>query len=501
MTTLVEKRNSNKFCKFHGEVGHTTDECMHLKRQIEEMLKARKLSHLIKELKQSNGKDQTKASKKGEPSGKDKSLAILMVQPWQRVARQNITQTFSPESVISFPPLEEEDGMEGPMIIESEMIGHCMHRMGKENPGSSIHGSRNAKIPSDRRNGYTTEQQDHSTRMHNGFRTRSATAKEGQKELCGLLRRNLDIFAWKPADMTGVPRHIAEHRLNIREGYRLEDDPLDTIIEDKEELPDPWILFTDRSSCIDGSGAGLIITNLEGMEFTYALRLRVNATNNEGRNTESHSIAESSSEIAKQIGVENAFKQDVVYLQTTLKMFSINKYVEEKQKAEHKQEWQRYVVEEEDLHWDYTKVYEYLQREISSKRKEEVEVQEPYAAKRRCRYAASYVLRISTKGQLLHSMPWFTRSVWVAKAFRALGSPRLVPEPRSRKLTPINSPHGLISQMGDGSHKRWGIDIAGPFLKGPGKVKFLIVVMDYFTKWIEVKLVATIMGAQVKKFM
>ncbi|GJW58697.1 hypothetical protein Tco_0105428 [Tanacetum coccineum] len=50
MTTPVEKRNANKFCEFHGEVGHTTDECMHLKRQIEEMLKAVKLSHLIKEL-------------------------------------------------------------------------------------------------------------------------------------------------------------------------------------------------------------------------------------------------------------------------------------------------------------------------------------------------------------------------------------------------------------------------------------------------------------------
>ncbi|GKF99991.1 hypothetical protein Tco_0301682, partial [Tanacetum coccineum] len=40
MITPVEKRNASKFCKFHGEVGHTTDECMHLKRQIEEMLKA-----------------------------------------------------------------------------------------------------------------------------------------------------------------------------------------------------------------------------------------------------------------------------------------------------------------------------------------------------------------------------------------------------------------------------------------------------------------------------
>nr|GFB44213.1 reverse transcriptase domain-containing protein [Tanacetum cinerariifolium] len=39
-----------------------------------------------------------------------------------------------------------------------------------------------------------------------------------------------------------------------------------------------------------------------------------------------------------------------------------------------------------------------------------------------------------------------------------------------------------------------------PFLEGPGKVKFLIVAMDYFTKWIEAKAVATITGGQVKKF-
>ncbi|GJT55425.1 hypothetical protein Tco_0990479 [Tanacetum coccineum] len=32
----------------------------------------------------------------------------------------------------------------------------------------------------------------------------STLTTEGQKVLCDLLRRNLDIFAWKPADMTGV---------------------------------------------------------------------------------------------------------------------------------------------------------------------------------------------------------------------------------------------------------------------------------------------------------
>nr|GEW37293.1 reverse transcriptase domain-containing protein [Tanacetum cinerariifolium] len=93
MITQVKKRNSNKFFEFHGEMGHNTDECMHLKRQIEELLKNGKLLH-----------------------------------PWQRLARQKITQSFSLNLEILFLPLEEE-GTEGPMIIEAEIRGHFIHRM------------------------------------------------------------------------------------------------------------------------------------------------------------------------------------------------------------------------------------------------------------------------------------------------------------------------------------------------------------------------------------
>nr|GEU35859.1 reverse transcriptase domain-containing protein [Tanacetum cinerariifolium] len=42
---------------------------------------------------------------------------------------------------------------------------------------------------------------------------------KGRTELCSILKKNLDIFAWQPSDMTGVPRSVVEHRLNIREGY------------------------------------------------------------------------------------------------------------------------------------------------------------------------------------------------------------------------------------------------------------------------------------------
>ncbi|GJU57478.1 reverse transcriptase domain-containing protein [Tanacetum coccineum] len=106
MTTSVEKRNANKFCEFHGEVGHNTDECNHLRKQIEDMLKAGKLSHIIRELKQSSRKEQPK-----------------------KKVRQKITQSFSSDLKISFSSLGNDEGAEGPLIIEAEIGGHQVHRM------------------------------------------------------------------------------------------------------------------------------------------------------------------------------------------------------------------------------------------------------------------------------------------------------------------------------------------------------------------------------------
>nr|GEY04738.1 reverse transcriptase domain-containing protein [Tanacetum cinerariifolium] len=68
-----------------------------------------------------------------------------------------------------------------------------------------------------------------------------------------------------------------------------------------KELPDPWILFTDGSSCVDGSRAGLILTNSEGTEFTYALRFRFDATNNEAE----YEALIADLRITEQMGIKN----------------------------------------------------------------------------------------------------------------------------------------------------------------------------------------------------
>nr|GFB35670.1 hypothetical protein [Tanacetum cinerariifolium] len=45
-----KKQNLGKFCDYHGDRGHNTNECYRLKRQIEDVVPSRKLAHLVKDI-------------------------------------------------------------------------------------------------------------------------------------------------------------------------------------------------------------------------------------------------------------------------------------------------------------------------------------------------------------------------------------------------------------------------------------------------------------------
>ena len=48
---------------------------------------------------------------------------------------------------------------------------------------------------------------------------------------------------------------------------------------------------------------------------------------------------------------------------------------------------------------------------------------------------------------------------------------------------------------------KWGFDVIGPLPVGPGGVKFAIVAVDYFTKWVEAIALARITEQNVVKFL
>ncbi|GJU77234.1 hypothetical protein Tco_1274304 [Tanacetum coccineum] len=49
-----KKQNLNKFCDYHGDRGHNTNDCYQLKKQIEEAVALEKLAHLVKDIRRNN---------------------------------------------------------------------------------------------------------------------------------------------------------------------------------------------------------------------------------------------------------------------------------------------------------------------------------------------------------------------------------------------------------------------------------------------------------------
>ncbi|GKV25935.1 hypothetical protein SLEP1_g35307 [Rubroshorea leprosula] len=48
---------------------------------------------------------------------------------------------------------------------------------------------------------------------------------------------------------------------------------------------------------------------------------------------------------------------------------------------------------------------------------------------------------------------------------------------------------------------QWGVDLLGPFIKGKGGCTFLVVAVDYFTKWIEAKPLSTTTKRKIEEFL
>lgn len=63
--------------------------------------------------------------------------------------------------------------------------------------------------------------------------------------------------------------------------------------------------------------------------------------------------------------------------------------------------------------------------------------------------------------------------------------------------TPPDTLHTIVSPW---PFAQLGMDIVGPFPPGRAQKKFLLVAIDYFTKWVEAEPLASITTAQVQRF-
>lgn len=62
-------------------------------------------------------------------------------------------------------------------------------------------------------------------------------------------------------------------------------------------------------------------------------------------------------------------------------------------------------------------------------------------------------------------------------------------------------PVDMISVSSPCPSAQWGIDIVGPFVKTTGQRRFLVLAVDYFTKWVEAKPLTRITEGEMMKFL
>ncbi|GKC50781.1 reverse transcriptase domain-containing protein, partial [Tanacetum coccineum] len=218
------------------------------------------------------------------------------------------------------------------------------------------------------------------------------------------------------------------------------------------------------SSCIDGSGAGLILTNPEGVEFTYAMRFRFEATNNEAE----YEALIAGLRIAEQMGVKN--------LQANVDSRLVANQVNGS-----------YVAKESGM-------VQYLEKVkgLTSNFKEFSIKQVPRSENKK----ADALSKIAST-----SFAHLSKQVLVEdlkeKSINEKEFLVVVEEEGYTWMTPVYEYLTKEILPEDKNKARvWGTDIAGPFPEGPGKVKFLIIAIDYFTKWIEAKPIVSDNGKQ-----
>ncbi|GJU00063.1 hypothetical protein Tco_1110401 [Tanacetum coccineum] len=273
------KENQDRYCDYHREKGHYTYDCFQLKRQLEIALESGKLNHLIKDVRQrgrgsAKGRDAGNVegmmnSDKRVMAGKGEDIQYLsvlnvagsdfngersgsiagggVVKPLGKIELEvvfgdgglfrtvmiNFTEVRAPSpynvifertglralravsstihSMIKFPTLR---GI-ATLVTQTMIIAECQKLEKKQMVEKEASQNTLLKEEGPKRVDMTEQ-----TLVNPAYRDQLVTIGGNlsggcKNQLKTLLKKSMDIFAWEPADMTGIPRRIIEHSLNV----------------------------------------------------------------------------------------------------------------------------------------------------------------------------------------------------------------------------------------------------------------------------------------------
>ncbi|XP_056690478.1 uncharacterized protein [Spinacia oleracea] len=318
----------------------------------------------------------------------------------------------------------------------------------------------------------------------------------------------------------------------------------------------PWILNVDGSSSKSGSGAGILIVSPSGERFEYAVKFDFNASNNEAEyealilglelwqvaGASAIHVFSDSQLIVGQMTGEYVAKEDSMrmYLNKAKNMSTAlaEFQIQHVPRGENTQAdaLARMASSAEGLTprtimWEVLRkpsinkpAVNYLDRSntwmdqiIAYKRSQELPEDEKEAAQKSYTHPllkcitpedGDYVLREihqgacgshqgsrTTAGKALRAgFYWPTLQADAEKLVRHCEKCQKYAQVQH---LPSNKLTAIIATL---PFDQWGMDLLGPFLAATGQRKFLLVAIDYFTKWIEAEPLASITDKQIQKF-
>ncbi|KAL0394909.1 UNVERIFIED_CONTAM: hypothetical protein Slati_4457100 [Sesamum latifolium] len=249
-----------------------------------------------------------------------------------------------------------------------------------------------------------------------------------------------------------------------------------------------WLLHVDGSSTIQGSGADIVITTPQGEDLEFAIKFSFKASNNEAE--EENAKADSLSKLASSLEDCRIRHITIHYLPEARTLLAVQpittgedwitpiiKWIKEGLLPENR--WEaarlktrasRFIMQEHIL---YKKPYTHpLLRCLSTEEGIHI-LQEIHNG---C-CGAHTGTRILANKALRARYFWPTMKQdairLVSKCERCQKHSSLIHKP-AEPLTTMLSPCPFM---------QWGMDIVGPFPLAAGQRKFLLVAIDYFTKW------------------
>ncbi|GKD76074.1 hypothetical protein Tco_1334356, partial [Tanacetum coccineum] len=266
---LLESRQSrdmSKYCHFHEDHGHDTNQCRELRHQIEEAIRSGQLAHLVKGVKK--GKEKVLDTQLGEWKKGDKDTAPVEA-PIHMISRKGHTpkRKSAKDPVkglgeITIPPVSSANNSSDPVIIKARISGRQVtqsrfidstcwllrrtllaSRTAMQYMGivvSKIHEAIKFHTPRGIGTLFLTYKPDKIREGQKKLKEASQEATKGilscadteerivinkkypkqtifigkqlptsfKKRLWDLLKANVDVFAWTYADMMGIPRTI-----------------------------------------------------------------------------------------------------------------------------------------------------------------------------------------------------------------------------------------------------------------------------------------------------